>query len=188
MDLLQFLESRREELESAPPGLYAVVPPMPDEFPAARPGALFCLRRNSGITGVSPTSAISSPSTTSETLNPLSPHFLVYILDDGTARFSFVQPKETLLLLRGLAGGHPNAFEKLCDLFDARNQNGSDMKHCNVLAQSALRSIERTFQKRAATSLLSSRGGLLPTLAETPKADDGDWELVTWLAVLDPKS
>ncbi len=102
--------------------------------------------------------------------------------------FSFVQPKETLLLLRGLAGGHPAAFEKLCDLFDTRTQGGTDMSHYDVLATSALASIERTFQKRAATSLLSSRGGLLPTLAETPKADDGDWELVTWLAVLKPDS
>jgi hypothetical protein len=187
MDLLQFLESRREELESAPPGLYAVVPPKPDEFPAARPGALFCLRRSRSV-DVPPTSSTSSAPSTSENLNPLAPHFLVYILDDGTARFSFVQPKETLLLLRGLAGGHPAAFEKLCDLFDTRTQGGTDMSHYDVLATSALASIERTFQKRAATSLLSSRGGLLPTLAETPKADDGDWELVTWLAVLKPDS
>jgi hypothetical protein len=138
--------------------------------------------------GAPPTSSTSSAPSTSENLNPLAPHFLVYILDDGTARFSFVQPKETLLLLRGLAGGHPAAFERLCDLFDTRTQGGTDMSHYDVLATSALASIERTFQKRAATSLLSSRGGLLPTLAETPKADDGDWELVTWLAVLDPKS
>jgi hypothetical protein len=48
--------------------------------------------------------------------------------------------------------------------------------------------IERTFQKRATTTLFSGRGGLLPTLAETPTADAGDWELVTWLTVLDPKS
>ena len=178
MDLLKFLESRREELESAPPGLYAVVPPDLEKFPAARPGALFCLRRT-GATGV--------PSST-ENLNPLAPHFLVYILDDGTARFSFVQPKEALLLLRGLAAGHPNALEKLCDIFDARTANGQDMSHFGRLAQSALRSIERTFEKRAATNLLSSRAGLLPTLDETPKADAGDWELVTWLVVLDLKS
>lgn len=179
IDLLQFLESRREELETAPPGLYAVVPPDLEKFPAARPGVLFCLKRaGDGV----------AKSTSTENLNPLAPHFLVYVLDDGTVRFSFVQPKETLLLLRGLAGGQENAFEKLCDLFDGRTHDGRDMSHYDGLAQSALRSIENTFQKRAATSLLAGRGGLLPTLEETPMADGGDWELVTWLVVLDPKA
>jgi len=73
-------------------------------------------------------------------------------------------------------------------IFDARTANGRDMSHFGSLAQSALRSIETTFEKRAANALLSNRGGLLPTLDETPKADAGDWELVTWLVVLDPKS
>ena len=181
IDLLQFLENKREELESAPPGLYAVVPTQPDKLPTARPGTLFCLRRaiRSGD--------VSSPSS-SENLNPLSPHFLVYVLDDGTVRFSFVQPKETLLLLRGLAAGQSSAFEKLCDLFDTRTEGGADMSHFDGLAQSALRSIERTFQKRAVSSLLSSRSGLLPTADETPKADAGAWELVTWLVVMDSKA
>ncbi len=43
--------------------------------------------------------------------------------------------------------------------------------------------VERTFQKRAAASLLSGRGGSLPSTTETSKADAGDWELVTWLVV-----
>jgi len=183
LDLLQFLENRREELESAPPGLYAVVPPDVEKFPAARPGTLFCLRRFQGSVDVPPAS---SPSSTSENLNPLAPHYLIYVLDDGTVRFSFVQPKETLLLLRGLAAGHSTAFGKLCDLFEARTKDGTDMTHYDDLARSALRSIEATFRKRAAAALLSSRSGLLPTMDETPHADTGDWELVSWLVVMDP--
>jgi SNF2 family DNA or RNA helicase len=178
IDLLQFLESRRKELESAPPGLYAVVSPDLEKFPAARPGVLFCLKRaGDGV----------AKSTTSENLNPLAPHFLVYVLDDGTVRLSFVQPKDSLLLLRGLAAGQSSAMEKLCDIFDARSKDGTDMSHYDGLARSALRSIEATFQKRAAAALLSSRSGLLPTMAETPQADTGDWELVTWLVVMEAK-
>jgi SNF2 family DNA or RNA helicase len=176
MDLLQFLENRRQEMEEAPLGLYAVVPLKPAELPAARPGTLFCLRRSSTST---------EKPNTRENLNPLAPHFLVYVLDDGTTRFSFIQPKETLLLLRGLASGHATAFEKLCDLFDERTQNGADMNHYQQLVRSALRSIEQTFQRRAATTLLSSRSGLLPTQSDTPVAESNDWELVTWLVVLD---
>jgi SNF2 family DNA or RNA helicase len=177
MDLLQFLESRRQELEEAPLGLYAVVPPKPAELPAARPGTLFCLRRTSA--------SVDKPGSR-ENLNPLAPHFLIYVLDEGTVRFSFAQPKETLMLLRGLASGHPNAFEKLCDLIDQRTQDGSDMTHYEKLARSALRSIEQTFQRRAASALLSRRDALLPTESDTPVADSNDWELVTWLVVLDP--
>jgi superfamily II DNA/RNA helicase len=177
IDLLRYLESRREELESAPLGLYAVVPTNPEKCPGARSGALFCLRRATDE---------NSKTTSTENLNPLAPHFLIYVLDDGTVRYLFAQPKETLLILRQLASGHPAAFEKLCDLFDARTKEGGDMSHYNRLVHSALHSIEATFRKRAAISLLSSRDGLLPGADETPKADACDWQLVTWLVVMDP--
>jgi SNF2 family DNA or RNA helicase len=42
LDLLAYLESRRDEMEQAPPGLYAVVPPE-SKLAACQPGALFCL-------------------------------------------------------------------------------------------------------------------------------------------------
>ena len=50
----------------------------------------------------------------------------------------------------------------------------------------ALAFIARTFQKRAASSLLSSRGAVLPTAAETPAANGDDFDLVTWLVILSP--
>lgn len=58
----------------------------------------------------------------------LAPHFLIYVLDDGTVRFSFVQPKETSLPLRGLAAGLATAFVKLCDVFDTRTSDRTDKK------------------------------------------------------------
>ncbi len=84
------------------------------------------------------------------------------------------------------AAEHPNAIRSLCDQFDTATQGGSDMSHYAGLVASALRTIEATFRKRATTSLLSGRDGLLPTAAETVHADDGDWELVTWLVVRNP--
>jgi hypothetical protein len=35
-------------------------------------------------------------------------------------------------------------------------------------------------------NLLSGRDGLLPTAEESVTADQGDWELVTWLAIVKP--
>jgi SNF2 family DNA or RNA helicase len=178
LDLLQFLESRRAELEEAPLGLYAVVPPPEKHAPPIHPGAVFCLRRSSHV---------DMKSGTGEKLNPLAPHFLVYIHADGTVRFSFAQPKEALNLLRALAAGKTSAFPKLCAQFDAATHNGADMSHYADLIASALRAIESTFRKRAAVNLLSGRDGLLPTAEESVTADQGDWELVTWLAILEPK-
>ncbi|WP_306535036.1 helicase-related protein [Geobacter sp.] len=183
LDLLQFLESRRAELEEAGQGLYAVVPTNSD-IPACRPGVLFCLKHNKAG-GVS-TEGESRP-TDSANINPLAPHYLVYVHDDGTVRFSFAQPKESLLLLRNLAAGEAGAVESLCDLFDARTKDGADMSHYTGLIQKALASIEHTFRRRAAVGLLSGRSGILPTAAETPIADSGDFELITWLVIMEGK-
>lgn len=120
-------------------------------------------------------------------LNPLAPYYLVYVHDDGTVRFSFAQPKESIVLLRDLAAGEPAAFEKLCDMFDLRTKDGADMSIYDELLRKALASIEHTFQRRAAASLLSSRGALLPTTAETPTSSGDDFDLVTWLVILKPE-
>ncbi|MDX9792371.1 MAG: helicase-related protein [Kiritimatiellia bacterium] len=190
LDLLRYLEANRAELEEAGEGLYAVVPPKAD-VPAARPGALFCLRHKVGQTFLSAKSTSTQQARMaappSHTLNPLSPYYLVFVHDDGTVRYSFAQPKETMLLLRDLAAGEPVAFEKLCDLFDARTQDGADMSHYDGLLRKALASIEHTFQKRAAANLLSSRSAVLPSSAEVPTKDGADFDLVTWMVILSPE-
>ena len=180
LDLLRYLEANRAELEEAGEGLYAVVPAKSD-VPAARPGALFCLRHRA-TAQKSP--AESGKPATSAQLNPLAPYYLAYVHDDGTVRFTFAQPKESMLLLRDLAAGEPAAFEKLCDLFDQRTSDGADMTHCDGLLRKALASIQHTFQKRAAASLLSSRAALLPTAAEAPTSNGEEFDLVTWLVIL----
>jgi len=181
LDLLRYLEANRAQLEEAGEGLYAVVPPKEELFVKAQPGALFCLRHRA--TAKKPSDPSGKPADSAR-LNPLAPYYLVYVHDDGTVRFSFAQPKESILLLRDLAAGEPAAFEKLCDLFDQRTRDGADMSHYNGLLTKALASIEHTFQRRAAASLLSGRGALLPTAAEAPTSDGDDFDLVTWLVLL----
>jgi hypothetical protein len=58
------------------------------------------------------------------------------------------------------------------------------MSHYDNLIHKALASIEHTFRRRAAATLLSGRGGILPTAAETPDAAQGQFELITWLVIL----
>jgi SNF2 family DNA or RNA helicase len=182
MDLLRYLEANRAELEGSGEGIYAVVPPKSDLFIAAQPGAIFCLRHRTPSQKESDASRKSGDSTK---LNPLAPYYLVYVHDDGTVRFSFAQPKETMLLLRDLAAGEPAAIEKLCDLFDQRTHDGADMSQYDGLLRKALASIEHTFQRRAAASLLSGRGALLPTTGDVPTSSGNDFDLVTWLVIME---
>ena len=121
-------------------------------------------------------------------VNPMSPYFLIYMHNDGTARFTFARPKETMLLMRDLAANEPNAFERLCEMFDQRTNDGADMSHYDQMLAKALQSIEHTFQRRAATGLMSGRDSVLPTATETPTSDSHEFDLVTWLVILDGSS
>ena len=181
LDLLRYLEANRTELEEASEGMYAVVPPKVDMFTRAQAGVLFCLRHRPSAKQTA--EAKDQPADSSK-LNPLNPYYLVYVHDDGIVRHSFAQPKESILLMRDLAAGEPNAHEQLCDLFDKRTEDGHNMAHYNGLLEQALASIERTFQKRAAVSLLSSRSAVLPSSIETPSSKGSEFDLVTWLVIL----
>jgi hypothetical protein len=163
-------------LKSADPGLYAVVPVSP-ELPKCHPGVIFCLRQR-GLGG---------RAEDSEKINPLHPYFLVYVLDSGDIQYSFAAPKQILQIFRELASGQPSAHDKLCDIFDAQTKNGEDMSAHSDLASKAIASITRTFQRRAAASLLGSRSGVLPTASEVPSDSPDGFDLVTWLVIMNPK-
>lgn len=180
IDLLQFLESRRAELEAAQPGLYAVVPTKPDQ-PIGQPGVIFCLRHRSSD-GDLPTG---KESDSAKKINPLGRYYLIYVHDDGTVRLSFTQPKQALNLFRDLAAGLSSAQDRLCDLFDKQTKDGADMSHYSELIRKATASIAHTFTKRATASLFAGRDGKLPTAEETPSELENEYELLTWLVIMD---
>ena len=180
-DLLEFLESRREELEAAPLGVYAVAPAGgPDSL--AQPGAIFCLRWRSQDDQLAP----NQPERTVTAINPLHPHHLVYVRDDGTVRLTFVQPKQALTLFREVTAGHTEAVERLCRFFDQKTGNGADMSHYDGLVTKAVQSIQHTFGKQALKNLASDPRGKLPSESQAPTVDSTQYELVTWLSILAP--
>ena len=176
IDLLHFLESRRDELEAADLGLYAVVPTA-REAAMAQPGAIFCLRHNGSR------QAPSAGGDDVARINPLGKHYLIYVRDDGDVRLGFASAKRSLSLLRDLAAGHETALEGLCDLFDQRTKQGRDMRQYDALVQAGLRSIAQAFSRKAAAQLVEA-DGLLPKASDQPTQDDSEYELVTWLAIL----
>ena len=173
-DLIHYLRSHEDELKNAPDGLHAVVPPAAD-IPLAMPGILFCLRHKGD-----------APSGENEKVNPLAPHYLVYVRDGGEVRFAFTQAKTILSLFRELALGKTEPYRELCRLFDRQTQNGADMEAQTLLIQTAVTSITATYQQKLASGLRARRDFILPPAMERPEGDDASFELVTWLVIADP--
>lgn len=167
-ELSRYIEANRQLLENAPLGLYAIVPSDP-QIPVIQPGTIFCLRQkgNSG---------------SGETVNPLQPYFLVYILNDGNVRLTFAQPKQILEIFQTLCSDKKEPIEELCKHFNHNTNNGNDMTHYTSLLGKAIASIERTFKKRALSNLFSDRGAVLMEKSKQVNQST-DFELITWLII-----
>lgn len=176
LELLKYIEANKAALEAAPFGLYTCVPPHPD-YKVIGPGVIFCFRLEGQRDG--DPDAKPAPS---ESINPLHPYFLVYVLDDGNVRFGFAHPKQILDIYRILCSGKAEAYGQLCNLFDQETSHGSDMKAYDTLLQKAVDSLAATFRKRAASGLQSGRGFVLPNAHEQIH-EKTDLELVTWLVI-----
>ena len=172
MELIKYIESNRKKLEDEPFGLYAVVPPPPNDS-IIQPGVIFCLRQK-------------TKSEENEKLNPTQPYFLVYVREDGVVRFSFAQPKQILEMYRQLCAAKNKPYDELCALFDERTANGADMSKYNRLLERTVGSITQTYKKRAFTNLTSGRRGALPLVTDQITGTT-DFELVTWLVIENPE-
>ena len=168
IELSKYIEANRKLLEDAPLGLYAVVPPHP-EHQIIAPGVVFCLKQK-------------GEAKSGDTVNPLQLYYLVYVRDDGTVRFGFAQPKQILEIYRLLCSGKTAAYEQLCQLFDTETNNGADMKLYNRLLVAAVDSIAKTFQKRVAAGLQTSRDFVIPNQQEQAR-ETTDFDLITWLVI-----
>lgn len=179
LELLKYIEANKDALEAAPFGLYACVPPHPD-YKVIGPGVIFCFRLEDQRRGTTDTK--SSPS---ESINPLHPYFLVYVLDDGNVRFGFAHPKQILDIYRILCSGKSDPYTQLCNLFDQQTNHGSDMHAYDTLLQKAVDSLAATFRKRVATGMQTGRGFIIPNEHEQVH-EKTDLELVTWLIIQNP--
>jgi len=186
VELLKYIEANRAALEAAPFGLYTVVPPN-SEYRVIAPGVIFCFRQERSTAGPFGDDAQASVAraASSESINPLQPYFLVYVLDDGNVRFGFAHPKQILDIFRVLCSGKGEPFGALCNLFDHQTNHGADMKAYDVLLQKAVDSVASTFRNRAASGLQSGRSFVLPNEQEQVR-EKTDLDLVTWLVINQP--
>ncbi len=183
IELLNYIDANRRKLETAPFGLYAVVPsPSTDcadgstgrpfsqsEREIIKPGVVYCLRQKGDTDG-------------NEALNPLQPYFLVYIRKDGTVRFNYTNAKQVLEIYRLICQGRREPYDQLCEFFNAETQNGTEMALYADLLKKAVAEIARVFKRRAAQKLTSDRSALIVPKPKQPNEVD-NFELVTWLVI-----
>lgn len=169
-ELNRYIESNRKQLEDAPLGLNCIVP-VDENLKNARPGVLFCLKQKNSLPE-------------QREFNPIQPFFLVYILDDGSIRYSFTQAKASLDLMRGLCAGKNEAFERLCELFDQQTENGRNMENYSDLLQKSVKSIIQTLNRRIPESLTINKNATIPPI-DTQARDEEDFELITWVVIKD---
>lgn len=173
-DLMNYLQSNRKELEAAPFGISAVVPPWSEaEIPKRlaaiiRPGAIFCLKQKRSPAAITP--------------NRLQPYFLAYVRDDGAVRYSFRHAKQILTLFGALARGREQPLKDLVAAFDRATEHGAEMGSYERMAMAAVRATAGEYRRTTLRDLSLKRSGKLPERGEQPK-EASDFELVTWLVI-----
>ncbi|MGV8804252.1 MAG: helicase-related protein [Polaromonas sp.] len=169
MDLSNYLQANHTRLEEAPYGLYGVVPASAEQA-GIKPGVIYCLRQRH------------PPAQGHETVNPLSPYFLVYIQADGAVRYNFSAPKQVLDIFRALCQGKSEPYAQLCQLFDTETQHGQDMSAYSALLYKTVAAIVAQFSRKNAANLFTGRGGKLMDATQAVK-NNNDFELITWLVI-----
>jgi hypothetical protein len=132
-------------------------------------GAIFCLRAES------PTALAALPAN-----DPLRPHVLIHVGEDGAVLVSPNQAKRVLDRTKFLVDGGQGADAEAWNALDAQTRQGRNMERWQASLAAAVVAITGKAEERAVESLFSS--GTVTNPGGSGGLDD--WEVVGWYAVL----
>ncbi len=173
--LLRYLEKNKEELDAIPYGAYAITDD--EEGGTARPGVIFFLRQRNADTD-----------SREKRASPTHPYYMVYIRDNDDIRYGCTNARQVLELFESVAVGKTKPLQRLCDQFDRETRDGQDMARYNKLLNAVIAHInkaDRDTQIRQ-LSINGQRDFRLPV--QSDNSNNRDFELVTWLAVLEAQA
>ncbi|OAI40071.1 helicase [Actinobacteria bacterium SCGC AG-212-D09] len=169
MDLLAYVKEYGD-LASSPKGLHAVIAADPDR--GLRPGVVFALR------SVADGAVVNKD-------NRLHPYYLVYLDDHGEVIADHTEVKALLDLIRQSCHGRTEPIPAVYRIFNEATAEGAQMEHYSELLTSAIGSLITVTEERDIDSLFASA----QTTALTQRFTGlDDFELVAFLAVVDPKA
>lgn len=172
MDLADYLKEHAGQLETMPPGVFAVVnaDELADEDLKA--GVVFCLK--------SENSKVSN-----DTTYALAPYYLVYVGDDGEIRMNFTNAKRILDVLKKVAIGRRHPDMSAGTKFDKLTRSGKDMSHYRDLLAKAVNAITGKAEEKGVESLFQ-RGGTV--LSNDSFRGVDDFEVIAYLVLVEDVS
>ncbi len=173
IDLLNYIEKNKNLLRDAPPGIYSVVGTRTD-LPSIRPGVIFCYRKEL------------QPGEEKNHQNPTDPYYLLYMLEDGEVRLSFGNAKQILTIFKELASEQESALPNLVKIMDKKTKGFKDMSLYENLIQKSMKAIGKTQEKKIGSGISSNRGFKIP-LSNSGDSRTDQYDLITWLVIVDPK-
>ena len=173
---LRYLEGKnRDDVGGAMPPtcIYAVTD---HEVSAIQPGVIFLLRQQNAL----------SRSSRERVASPVHPHYIVYILADGTIRFGCANSRQALEVFEAAASGKPEPITRLCDQFDRLTDLGKTMDPYDRLLNSVIAHIRQAHSHTQSRSLRpdGARDFRFTPASEAPR-NATDFELITWLVIMD---
>lgn len=168
MDLMDYLDNNKQELEEAPKGMYSIVN-VPEALKGqVKPGVIFCLKQ------------INDKEKVKEFNNSLHPNYLVYVKDNGDVMYNHMHNKKILDFYKKLCSGKDSVLEELVTIFNEETNNGTEMSKYTMLLENGLSDIIGKKEEQGIMSLFSSGGTNF--MGTTLKALE-DFELVSFLII-----
>ncbi|ACB83959.1 helicase-related protein [Natranaerobius thermophilus] len=166
MDLMEYMKNNRAKLSKAPLGMYAIADNSElDE--EAKPGVIFTLRQVYN-------------SAKPEENNPLYPYYMVYVLEDGSVKYTYIHTKKVLDIYRKLCKGKNEVIHDLVGAFNEETKDGKYMDQYSELLEKAINSIIGKTQEKGVASLFSKGG---TTLQQNLFSGIEDFELISFLII-----
>lgn len=167
MDLMEYMKEHKRTLEGAPLGMYAITS-IPEEFKnTIKPGLIFTLRQVNGIAEMTEQ-------------NALYPNYMVYITEDGTVKYNYVNAKKILDYYKKLCLEHENVLPELVALFNDETNNGQDMSKYSTLLEEAVQNIVGKKEEIGLTSIFARSG---TNLQKNLFSKMEDFEFISFLVI-----
>lgn len=166
MDLLEYMDTHREELENVPLGAFAITTKeqLPDEKTS---GVIFCVKQRQQFSKVKEKS-------------PIYPYYLIFITMDGEVIMGHQKTKQILDIYRKVCSGQNMLIEELIQLFEEETNGLQNMSHYRQLLSQVIDFILGIVRETGIESLFSlGDSTILPEHATT----SDDFELISYLII-----
>jgi SNF2 family DNA or RNA helicase len=165
MDLVEYMEDHKEEIETAPLGLHGVSSIELASSDNLKPGVIFCLKQlKTDIKVVEQSS--------------LDPYYLIYIDENENIQLGQLKSKQILDLYRKLCLGQKEVFQDLIEVFEADTNQAADMEQYNAMLERTVQFIIGTVEEKGMESLFSIGES---TLGQDSLNSLEDFELISFL-------